>query len=65
MLPNPPEYHLIEGAGHFVFLAPCPAVLATRVPAICRDPPGVDRAAVHARLNTEMIEFFRRTLTAQ
>ena len=63
MLPRPPEYRLIEGAGHFVFLAPCPAVLAARVPQICTDPPGVDRAAVHARVNAEMIEFFRRTLT--
>ena len=63
MLPKPPEYQLIEGAGHFVFLAPCPAVIAARAPAICNDPPGIDRAAVHARLNAEMIEFFRRTLT--
>src|SRR5262245_43100224 len=65
MLPKPPEYQLVEGAGHFVFLAPCSAMLAALVPAICKDPPGIDRAAIHARLNTEMIEFFRRTLTPQ
>jgi predicted dienelactone hydrolase len=63
MLPKQPEYQLIEGAGHFVFLAPCAAVLAALVPDICKDPPGIDRAAIHARLNAEMIEFFRRTLT--
>jgi predicted dienelactone hydrolase len=62
MLPRPPEYEVIQGAGHFVFLPPCPALLALRIPAICKDPPGVDRAAIHARLNSEMVDFFRRTL---
>jgi predicted dienelactone hydrolase len=62
MLPKPPEYHVIEKAGHYVFLAPCSVSLAQRVPEICADPPGVDRAASHGRLNAEMIEFFRRTL---
>jgi predicted dienelactone hydrolase len=62
MLPKPPEYQLVQGAGHYVFLAPCPMLLALRIPTICEDPKGVDRAAFHARLNTEMIEFFRRTL---
>jgi hypothetical protein len=46
----------------FVFLAPCPSAFAARIPIICTDPPGVDRAAIHSRLNTEMIDFFRRTL---
>ena len=62
MLPRPPEYQVIDRAGHYVFLAPCPMLLALRIPAICKDPPGVDRAAIHARLNAEMIEFFGRTL---
>ena len=39
MLPRPPEYELVEGAGHYVFLPPCPMLLALRVPAICKDPP--------------------------
>jgi predicted dienelactone hydrolase len=63
MLPRPPEYQLVEGAGHYVFLAPCTAMLSALAPEICKDPPGIDRAAFHARLNAEMIEFFRRTLT--
>ena len=62
MLPKPPEYQLIEGAGHYIFLPPCPILLALRIPAICKDPKGIDRAAIHVRLNAEMIEFFRRTL---
>ena len=62
MLPARPEYDVLEGAGHFVFLAPCAAAFAARLPAICVDPPGIDRAAVHARLNADMIGFFRRSL---
>jgi predicted dienelactone hydrolase len=64
MLPKPPEYSLIEKAGHYVFLPPCPPMLASRIPEICKDPSGIDRAAIHARVNAEMIEFFRRTLPA-
>lgn len=62
MLPRPPEYQVIDRAGHYVFLAPCPSALAARIPEICKDPPGIDRAAIHERLNAEMIDFFRRTL---
>ena len=65
MLPRSPEYELVEGAGHYVFLPPCPTLLALRIPAICKDPRGVDRAGFHVRLNAEMIEFFRRTLAPQ
>jgi len=62
LLPRPPEYQVVERAGHYVFLAPCPALLAQRFGDICRDPPGIDRAAFHARLNGEMVDFFRRAL---
>ena len=65
MLPRQPEYDLVERAGHFVFLAPCSAALAALAPPICTDPPGVDRIAVHQRLNAEMIAFFRRTLAVK
>jgi hypothetical protein len=37
-------------------------LLALRLPNICKDPRGIDRAAFHLRLNTEMVDFFRRTL---
>lgn len=62
MLPKPSEYEVVKGAGHYVFLPPCPAVLATQLREICEDPPGIDRAAFHARLNADMVDFFRRTL---
>jgi predicted dienelactone hydrolase len=65
MLPRQPEYDVVQGAGHFVFLAPCSPQLAALAAPICKDPPGVDRAALHRRLNDEMIGFFRRTLAVK
>jgi predicted dienelactone hydrolase len=62
MLPSPPEYHVVPGAGHFIFLAPCSSAFAALVPSVCTDPAGIDRAAFHQRLNSEIIEFFRRNL---
>lgn len=61
-LPARPEYEVIAGAGHYVFLVPCGAEAAARLPMLCTDPPGVDRAAVHRKLNGEMVDFFTRTL---
>lgn len=61
-LPNLAGYREIEGAGHYVFLAPCPAALAKDAPAICTDPPGIDRAAIHKRINEDAVAFFDRTL---
>ena len=55
LLPVPPENVVLEGAGHFVFLAPCPWTLALRAKQICTDPAGIDRAAIHEKLNSEMI----------
>ena len=40
MLPKPPEYQLIEGAGHYVFLPPCPMLLALRIPGHLQGPAG-------------------------
>ena len=60
-LPRPPEQAEVPG-NHFVFLAPCTAQLKAVAAPICTDPPGVDRAAVHAQLNAEIVAFFNRTL---
>jgi len=62
-LPTRPEYHVLEGAGHFVFFAPCPWMLSLMARQVCTDPAGIDRVEVHKRLNAEMIAFFRRSLT--
>ena len=62
LLPRPPEYQVLERAGHFVFLAPCSPALTVLARVVCTDPPGVDRAAVHTRLNADLVDFFTRTL---
>ncbi len=61
-LPRPPEYRLLAGAGHYVFLAPCSEALRKEIPALCEDPPGIDREQLHAVLAAETSAFFRRAL---
>jgi predicted dienelactone hydrolase len=61
-LPTAPNDHLVAGAGHFAFLAPCSASLSERVPEICRDNPGFDRVAFHETFNVAIATFFARTL---
>jgi predicted dienelactone hydrolase len=61
-LPKPPEYHVVPGADHYAFLAPCSAELAAAAPQICTDPPRFDRAAFHRTFNAEVVRFFRETL---
>jgi predicted dienelactone hydrolase len=53
---------MIPKAGHYVFLSPCPSELAKDAPGICKDPPGVNRAAVHRQINARALAFFRKTL---
>ena len=52
----------IANADHWVFLAPCSPTMAKRLPAICSDPPDVDRAKVHAQIQVDALAFFRKTL---
>lgn len=61
-LPSLPEYHSAKGAGHFVFLAPCPAELAAEAEEICVDPTGIDRIAFHREFNTQVVRFFQEKL---
>ena len=61
-LPAPHEYHFVPNAGHFVFLAPCPADLMARRPELCTDPPGFDRVAFHKQLDADVLAFFRNHL---
>jgi predicted dienelactone hydrolase len=63
-LPRPPEDHLVPGAQHFSFLAPCSEALDKIAPDICRDPPGFDRVAFHRQLNQALIDFFKARLPA-
>lgn len=57
-----PEFHLVPGAGHFDFLAPCNEALARAAPIICTGAPGFDRAAFHVRLNAEVVRFLTEAL---
>jgi predicted dienelactone hydrolase len=60
-LPRPPRQETVPG-GHFIFVDPCPAVVEAVAPAACRDSAGVDRAAVHRRIETEIASFLRQHL---
>ncbi|UPY35891.1 hypothetical protein [Sediminicoccus sp. KRV36] len=61
-LPRPPEFHLVAGAGHYDFQAPCTEILARAVPAICTSRPGFDRAAFHTQFNAEIVRFLTAAL---
>ena len=61
-LPTAPEFHLVAGADHFDFLAPCSDRLAKAAPIICRSAPGFDRAAFHTDFDAAVVAFFNRTL---
>ncbi len=55
------EFHLVQNAVHWAFLAPCPAEFNPRN---CVDPPGFDRTAFHRELNAAVLSFFRSHLPA-
>lgn len=57
-----PDYRRVEGARHYDFLPTCHTELAAVQPALCTSAPGFDRAAFHAGMNREVVDFFRRTL---
>jgi predicted dienelactone hydrolase len=63
-LPTRPEFHRPANSGHFSFLLPCSNEVAKAAPFLCTDPPGFDRADFHAKLNAQVLEFFRKNLRA-
>ena len=60
MLPRPE--HVTVPGGHYVSMAPCSPKLAAAVPALCVDPPGVDRSQIHRQINAEILDFLDRNL---
>lgn len=62
-LPNAPDMHVVAGAGHFDFLAPCSPALAAIQPVICTSASGFDRSAFHADFNNKVVRFFQEQLT--
>lgn len=62
-LPAKPDFRLVANAGHFAFLAQCPAeLLKVLPPELCTDKTGFDRAAFHTELNREALAFLRQHL---
>lgn len=55
-LPAPPQEVVVPGR-HFVFIDPCPDKIATDAAMICRDGPGIDRAAIHLKLENDIASF--------
>jgi predicted dienelactone hydrolase len=62
LLPEPPEFHLVDNAGHLSFLRPCGAVGRLLARMLCRDRPGFDRGAFHKQFNASVIAFFNKSL---
>ncbi|RFB80458.1 alpha/beta hydrolase family protein [Methylovirgula sp. 4M-Z18] len=58
-LPIKPDFHLVHGAAHFAFLAPCPPDLTLSAPDLCADAAGFDRVAFHQELIANALAFFR------
>ncbi len=61
-LPTPPDFHVVAGAGHFDFLAPCSTALAKVAPMICVSEPGFDRVRFHDAFNKAVVTFFETSL---
>jgi len=53
---------LFPDAGHFVFFGTCTAVGRVFIRAVCRDPDGTDRDAVHAETIRLALDFFTANL---
>jgi predicted dienelactone hydrolase len=62
LLPRDREYVVVRGAGHFSFVAGFPTLLKLLAGEAARDPGGFDRAALHAVMNAEIVDFFDRKL---
>jgi predicted dienelactone hydrolase len=61
-LPSRAEYVVVQRAGHFSFVASFPWVLKLVAGEAARDPEGFDRDAMHATINSEIVDFFDRRL---
>jgi len=57
-LPRRPRVETIPGT-HFIFADTCPPRLQAAAPEACKDPPGVDRAAVHAAVEAQVVRFLK------
>ncbi|WP_437616299.1 alpha/beta hydrolase family protein [Erwinia sp. V71] len=56
------EFHLVAGATHFSFLAPCSIEMSKTVPDICTDINGFNRYNFHKMMNSSVLGFYRKSL---
>jgi predicted dienelactone hydrolase len=61
-LKAPHTFTKVEHAQHFSFLTVCPPECVEKLPVICNDPPGLDRAQFHEQFNDALTKFFRANL---
>ncbi|KSW27375.1 MULTISPECIES: putative lipoprotein signal peptide [Pseudomonas] len=61
-LPRSADFHVLLGAGHFVFMAPCNEEETAATPGLCKDAEGVDRVAIHRHLIGDAQRFFDEAL---
>ena len=61
-LPGPHEFHVVEDATHYAFLAPCRPRPDQTVSASCLDAPGFNRAEFHRAFDDRVQAFFRMHL---
>ncbi len=62
VLPSHPIVHIVEGAGHASFIAPCGVTRVLMPPMVCADAAQFDRAAFHRTFNADVVSFFSRSL---
>lgn len=55
---------IVEGAGHYSFIAPIEPAMRGALGPVAKDPPGFDRAAFQARLAPELAQWFAGALPA-
>lgn len=60
-LRRPPQYQTVPG-GHFIFVDVCAPFMKSAAPEVCQDPPGIDRATVHAGIEAKIATFFHDNL---
>lgn len=56
------RHRIVDGAGHFSFLAPFPEAMRSGAFPPSQDPQGFDRERFHVALNAEVLDFLNRTL---
>jgi len=63
-LGRPHDYRIVQGAGHYDFLAPCAFTPPADLAYLCASAPSFDRRAFHRLFNAAVVGFFTDQLVA-